>query len=161
ARALYQLGDVLAVQLRLVEAETMHRETLAMYRKLNGNEDLMVAKVLYELAMYLALQNTKLLEAETMNREALAIQHKLLGKEHPDVTMSIDQLARVLQQQGKLAEAETLCREELASAMALFKRSATNDSKRSDFAMSLAFCQGGLSGVLAKVGQSDQAEQLM
>ena len=43
-----------------------------------------------------------------MLRKALAMRKKLLGDEHPDVAISLDYLADVLQEQGELAKAEVL-----------------------------------------------------
>ena len=56
----------------------------------------------------------KLTEAETTQRQALAMQRKLLGEEHPEVAISLNNLALVLRDQGKLAEAEAMLRDALA-----------------------------------------------
>jgi hypothetical protein len=53
-------------------------------------------------------------EAETMYREALAMRKKRLGTEHPDVTMSLNNLADVLNCEDKTADAVTMQREALA-----------------------------------------------
>jgi serine/threonine protein kinase/tetratricopeptide (TPR) repeat protein len=95
------------------KAEALHREALALQRKLLGHEHQEVAASLYNLGTTLRRQN-KLAEAEALHREALAMRRKLFGNEHADVASSLDYLARVLGAQGKLAESETLHREALA-----------------------------------------------
>ena len=91
----------------------MHRQGLAMKKKLLGNEHPDVAASLNNLAYVLAQQG-KWVEAETMHREALAMFRKLLGNEHPYVATSLNNSAIVFAQQGKWAEAETMHREALA-----------------------------------------------
>ncbi len=49
-----------------------------------------------------------------MYREELATRRKLLGNEHPDVAIVLSDLASVLNDQRKFAEAETMYREALA-----------------------------------------------
>jgi hypothetical protein len=49
----------------------------------------------------------KLGEAETTLRGALALRQKLLGNEHPEVAEFLNKLAKVLQVEGKLGEAES------------------------------------------------------
>jgi len=43
-----------------------------------------------------------------MNRRALEGREKVLGKEHPDTLTSVNNLAFVLQDQGKYEEAEQM-----------------------------------------------------
>ncbi len=50
-------------------------------------------------------------EAATLLAESLSIRRKLLGDEHPDIANSLNNLAVVLQNQGKYDEAEPLFRE--------------------------------------------------
>jgi len=56
----------------------------------------------------------KYTEAEPLYQRALAIQEKLLGPEHPDVAMSLYNLALVCRYQGRYAEAEPLLKRSLA-----------------------------------------------
>jgi tetratricopeptide (TPR) repeat protein len=88
------------------------RESLAMRRKLYGNEHIEVANSLRHLAEVLGGQG-KLAEANPMLRETLALQRKLLGSEHPRVANTLYTLANVMHRQGKLDEAEALYRESL------------------------------------------------
>jgi serine/threonine protein kinase/tetratricopeptide (TPR) repeat protein len=99
------------------KAQAMHREALAIRRRLFGNEHPDVAASLKNLASAIHLRS-RWDEAEQMFREALAIRRKLLGNEHPDVAESLDALAdlraQLGQPEGKLDEAETLFREAVA-----------------------------------------------
>ena len=47
-------------------------------------------------------------EAEPLHQQSLAIKEKALGPEHPDVAVSLNNLASLYQSQGKYAEAEPL-----------------------------------------------------
>src|SRR5439155_370397 len=96
----------------LAEAERMHREALAMRKKLLGNEHPDIAGSLYNLAGVFREQG-KPAEAEAMFREALAISQKL-QKEHPSVVKQLNNLAEMIEARGDFAEAEALWREALA-----------------------------------------------
>jgi tetratricopeptide (TPR) repeat protein len=80
---------------KLVEAENLDREALAMIKRLAGGEDPEVGQALNNLANVLAAQG-RLAEAETLFRQALALQKKLLGSEHPDLATSLNNLANML-----------------------------------------------------------------
>ncbi len=95
------------------KAEAMHRQALAIERKMFGEEHLEVAQSLNDLAWVLR-DESKLAEAETACRQALAIRRKLLGEAHSDVAQSLTALAWVLMDQYKPAEAEEVCRQALA-----------------------------------------------
>ena len=53
-------------------------------------------------------------EAELLYRRALAIREKSLGQNHPEVAVSLNDLAVTLQRQGRYAEAELLHRRAMA-----------------------------------------------
>ncbi len=55
-----------------------------------------------------------------MQREALAIRRKIFGDEHADVATSLHNLANILSDQNKLAEAESMHAEALAIRRKLF-----------------------------------------
>jgi len=99
-------------QNRHAEAETIYRQSIAIRRKLWGEEHPELANTLDNLALTLKEQN-KLVEAETVVREALGMQRKLLGSEHPDVATSLYVLGLILESQGRLSEAEQVSRETL------------------------------------------------
>src|SRR5437667_12876545 len=97
---------------RTDEAEGLYRESLAMSRKLLGNDHMDISGTLNNLAILLRNQG-RLEEAERTYREALAISQKL-QKEHPFVANQLNNLALVLRNQNKLEEAESLYRQALA-----------------------------------------------
>ena len=144
------LGEVYRELGEYEKAGAMHREALAMRRKLLGNEHPDVATSLHNMALVLDYQG-KLAEAETMHREALAMRRKLLGNEHPDVATSLNNLADVVQRQGKLAEAETLHREALAMRRKLL------GNEHTDVAESL----NDLAVVLNSQGKLAEAETML
>ena len=94
-------------------AETMHRQALALQEKLRGSQNLQVACSLHNLAV--AFQDEgKFAKAEALHRQALAMRKKLLGKEHPAAVESLINVGNTLWSQGRFAEAEKLYREALA-----------------------------------------------
>ncbi|CAM9285208.1 unnamed protein product, partial [Ectocarpus sp. 13 AM-2016] len=52
-------------------------------------------------------------EAEPLFKQTLAIYEKVLGPEHPDVALSLNNLAVFLEGQGKYSEAEPLFEQSL------------------------------------------------
>jgi serine/threonine protein kinase/tetratricopeptide (TPR) repeat protein len=130
------------------KAEAMHRQALAMNRKLFGDESLQVALSLDDVAMDVFGQREQLAAAEAMGRESLAMLRKLLGREHRYVAIALFDLASVLPQQGKLAEAEITIREALA-----MQRKLLGDEHR-DVATSLDL----LGTILVSEGKLAEAE---
>ena len=63
----------------MAEAETAFRESLAIRRKVAGDDDLKIAETLGFLAVILREQG-KLTEAEAMFRDVLATQRKLRAR---------------------------------------------------------------------------------
>ena len=53
-------------------------------------------------------------EAESLHKRSLAIREKALGRDHPDVALSLNNLAELYRNQGKYAEAEPLYGRSLA-----------------------------------------------
>lgn len=107
----HTLGEVYWALGDLDHAGAMHRQALAIQRKLNG-DDAQVADTLSDLAMVLWRQG-KLSEADTMLREVLATQRKIPG-DNLAVAKTLKNLAGVVNTRGKPAEAITLLREALA-----------------------------------------------
>jgi tetratricopeptide (TPR) repeat protein len=93
----------------------------------------------------------KLGEAEEAIREALTIQRKLFREEHPDVAVSLYNLARVLYHQGKLSEAEGVYRDSLAMRRKLMG----NDHLQVEVALR------DLAEVCWAEGKSTEAESLL
>jgi tetratricopeptide (TPR) repeat protein len=136
AASLYGLAEVLrrGSGTALADAESAHREALAIRRKLPDRE-LETASSLTGLGVLLKNQPGKLDEAETCLRQAVEIQRPRLG-EHPDLAYSLCNLGYVLRQvPGKQTEAEALLRE----ALAMQKKILGNHR---DTAMTLYFLAG-------------------
>jgi tetratricopeptide (TPR) repeat protein len=106
ASSLQGLAFVRRNQRKLAEAEALHREALAMRRKLLGNDHPQVANSLVNLAEALDMQG-RFAESEPVLREALAIRRKAFGSAW-SVTA---RLGVALTRQGKLTEAEALLRQ--------------------------------------------------
>jgi CHAT domain-containing protein len=122
ANSLNNLAEALRKQEKYADAETLHREALAMRRRLYGKQHHpYLAGSLNNLGIVLQAQG-KYAEAEALHREALAMIRRLYAQQdHPDLATSLQNLATVLQQQGKYADAEKPYREALAMYRALVR----------------------------------------
>jgi serine/threonine protein kinase/WD40 repeat protein len=112
AAALVEMSYPLREQGKVLEAETVAWEALAIRQKALGNEHADVAQSLHLLAWNLHLQG-KHTAAEALSREEAGIWRKLFGNEHPNVAWALGDLTVFLRDQRKLAEAETTIRESL------------------------------------------------
>ena len=136
----FELGET-------AKSEAMHREALAIFRRLFGDEDRKVAFALNGVAINLRRER-KWAEAEFMHREALAIYRKVSGAESLDVTYSLNNLANVLSDAGRLAEAEPFHRE----ALRIRRKLLGNDSNLA------ALVLYDLGGTLKRAGKAAEAE---
>ncbi|KAK8009195.1 kinesin light chain [Apiospora marii] len=133
------LANVLDRQGKYVEAEQMHRQTLALRETVLGRGHPDTLGSMNNLANVLDRQG-KYVEAEQMHRQTLALKETVLGHEHPDTRQheqpgkcarqageetvlghehpdtlgSMNNLANVLDRQGKYVEAEEMHRQTLA-----------------------------------------------
>ncbi|HVF34786.1 MAG TPA: serine/threonine-protein kinase [Candidatus Saccharimonadia bacterium] len=82
------------------------REAVATTRALHGGPHPDVALHLHNLAAALRDVDTK--EAEAVQREAIAMRLRVLGAEHVDTARAQMQLAQVLQDQSRYAEADAV-----------------------------------------------------
>jgi eukaryotic-like serine/threonine-protein kinase len=146
------LGNIYSDLGEYTNAVAMHREALAIRKKLGGGEHAGVATSLNDLAETLYRQG-KPPEAEGLHREALALRQKLFGSEHPYVAQSLNSLAEVLRRQGKanFPESERLHREALA-----IRRKLLGDG-HPDTAQSLH----NLGFLLNDQGKSSEAEEML
>ncbi|HEX7314388.1 MAG TPA: FxSxx-COOH system tetratricopeptide repeat protein [Pyrinomonadaceae bacterium] len=71
------------------------------------------ARLLNEAGNY-CFERAQYAEAVALFKRALAIRERMLGAEHPDVAMSLSDLAAVYDHQGRYAEAEPLFKRALA-----------------------------------------------
>jgi serine/threonine protein kinase len=122
ADALSQLGRTLFFLRQLDESESLTRQALAMHRKLRGNDSLEEAAALHNLgdiSRHRSLtvtgneRQSKLAEAETNLRQALAINRRWLA-DSDEVAWTLYALHLVVQLEGRITEAESICREALA-----------------------------------------------
>ena len=134
ATGLSNLGNVRYLQGKFAEAEVVHRRALAIREKVLGPEHPDTATSLNNLANVLFEQGKdvrasaaeqrarassgqrvqSVSEIEGLYRRALAIQERSLGAEHPALANTLNNLAAMLDQQGKSAESEPLQRRALA-----------------------------------------------
>jgi eukaryotic-like serine/threonine-protein kinase len=132
-----------------VSAEAMLQKSLAMRKKLHGEEHCAVASAQHNLAEVFRLQS-KNDEARAGFQQALALRRKLLGNEHREVADSLFGLAEVLRRQSDaLAEAEAAHREALSLRRKLLGK------EHPDVARSL----NGLGVVLRNQGKLEEAEK--
>jgi serine/threonine protein kinase/Tfp pilus assembly protein PilF len=113
AAVLNDLGQALWEQGKLAEAEEVHREAVAIRRRLFGNLNADVATSINNLASVYRRQK-KLTEADALIREALEIRQKLFGNDSLEVADSLHNLCVILGDLGQRAESETTSREMLA-----------------------------------------------
>lgn len=133
ATSLSNLANVLYLQGKLGEAEQIDRRVLAIREKVLGPEHPDTATSLNNLANILFEQGKdqqlsmaeqrararagqrvqSLTEVEGFYRRALAIQEKTLGPDHPTAATTLNNLAALLDQQGKYGESEPLQRRAL------------------------------------------------
>ncbi len=128
------LGNVRYLQGKFAEAETSHRRALAIREKVLGSGHPDTATSLNNLANVLFEQGKDerssgaeqraraqageriqaVSEVEGLYRRALSIQERSLGPDHPQLANTLNNLAAMLDQQGKFTESEPLQRRALA-----------------------------------------------
>jgi tetratricopeptide (TPR) repeat protein len=112
AQALNDFGVLVREDGQLVEALPALEESLAMRRRLLGDEDKDVAVTLVELGR--ALEDHGQLErAEPLFREALRVRQQVFGENHRETATSKSSLALLLWRRGAIDEAEPLFRDAL------------------------------------------------
>jgi tetratricopeptide (TPR) repeat protein len=147
ADAISDLANVFYHQGKLTNAEAMHREALAMRRKLVGEKHAVVADSLSNLGNVLRVES-KFAEAETNHRAALALRMELLGSNHVDTAASLGNLAGVLSLEGKQEEGLAMQRESLAATI----RALGNDHP------DVAIAMNDLADMLYAAGKLAEAE---
>lgn len=110
------LGDALAGQGRVTEAEQAYREGLACYQRAGRTEHVEVAFALHNLGDVLAEQD-RIDEAEAAYLEAIALKRRLLGPEHHELAASSCNLAVLYDRSGRSERA----RELVAAAVAIVR----------------------------------------
>jgi serine/threonine-protein kinase len=148
ASALSSLGAVRRAQGRLDEAESLHREALAIRRRI-APDDIDAAESMNNLASALLIEG-RFDEAQPWLEEALQIRRAKLGAEHPLVAQSTDNLAVALSRKGDMSRAEPLYR----AALELEKRLLGDDHP------DVAVTRRSLALLLAERGDLAEAEPL-
>src|SRR5262249_30295259 len=109
----WNLGATLRRLNRLDEAETHYREALAIFRDTLGHDSVEVARVYNGLGA-LAGARRDHAASERFLREALQRYEKALGSTHPDVGMTLNNLAVAQRRLGRIDESATNARRALA-----------------------------------------------
>jgi serine/threonine-protein kinase len=113
-RALNEMAVNLGYQQRFSEAEPLHREALAIMRRVRGASDLGISPTLHNLAGVLDTQG-HYDEAEALYREALALELQYLGDTHNRVTLTRTSLANLFWMKKDYPQAEAFARAGLES----------------------------------------------
>jgi tetratricopeptide (TPR) repeat protein len=119
ANELNDLGLLLRSKSEYTESERLLRESMAMQRRLLGDNHPNIAIGLNNLALVLHLKGD-LEGANSTYRQALAMQRELLGKVHPEVASTLYDLASVMEGSGDLRGAVEATRESLQIYRTLF-----------------------------------------
>jgi tetratricopeptide (TPR) repeat protein len=112
------LGDALAGQARLSEAEQAYREGLDCYERAGRAEHVEVAFALHNLADVLAEQE-RVSEAENCYQRTLALKRERLGPAHHEVAASLSNLAVLYAHSDRLAQAHVLSAQAVAIVQSL------------------------------------------
>ena len=134
---------------RFAEAETLYRDVLATYRRVDGPNHENTLVVAGNLGNVLLLQG-KHSTAEAVYRDTLERQRAALGPEHKNTLLTAGNLAMALQKQSKFSEAEPLVRDTLAIQQDVL-------GKAHFHTLSTA---GSLTVLLSQTGQHAAAEEL-
>ncbi|MFQ5570067.1 MAG: tetratricopeptide repeat protein [Rhodothermales bacterium] len=113
AEALNDYGTLLMDQGLYDESEAHFRDALAITRSLYGNEHVMVASNLTNIALARHWQED-VEAADSLYRQALAIQYNVVGPEHIEVAYTLNNLAWVYLDKDDPAGADSLFRASLA-----------------------------------------------
>jgi serine/threonine protein kinase len=148
ATALCNLGVLLHDEFRLIEAEQVDQEALALRRKLLGPDDVDIATSLGNLANVLG-QKGELDRSASMQQEALEMYRRLFGEVHAQTAGSLNNLGIVLHAKKDLDGAERMFRDSLRILFQLYGQ------EHAQIAMTL----DNLADVLDDEGQFDDAQE--
>ncbi len=134
---------------RFAEAESLYREALVPARKVYGDQP-QTAKIITGVGFSLFLQG-KFEAAEPYLREALAVNRQAYGPDHPNVGLTMLDLAGLLTSMERCEEARPLA--EASRNMDLRRHGETH--------WKTAVAGGVLAGCLARLGEEAEAERLL
>jgi eukaryotic-like serine/threonine-protein kinase len=121
---LFELGNVLHTAGRYKDAKPIFEEWERLVVGQPHRRDEVYAEQLQSLGLYVALSakgdSATLDRAERHLRESLAIRREGLGPRHAQVALSLQYIANMLSNRGRLAEAETMFREAVAIFRSLY-----------------------------------------
>jgi tetratricopeptide (TPR) repeat protein len=149
ALAMAEQATALNANAKYVAAEPLFERSLAICRRLLGDDDLYTARIYNNVGSNLA-ELGKYAAAEPLYAKALEIRRRLLSDDHPDTARSYNDVAANLDDQGKYTQAQVL----YEKALAIFRRLLTDD--HSDTATSF----GNLAHNLHFQGKYAQAQPL-
>ena len=92
-----------------------------------------------------------LVEAEQLLNDALAMRRRLLGPDHPNVAITLNDLARLMHEKGENKAAEEMHRE----AITILRKTFPDDH------WEIAFVENSLGETLTALGRFDEARRLM
>jgi serine/threonine protein kinase/Tfp pilus assembly protein PilF len=144
AESMYGLAEVLVSTGKMSEAEDLYRRALAIDLQTGSPH---AHEVAHSLGV-LQFQERRLAEAEASLRQALALAQDVLGDEHPDIAVTMNQLAYVYHRENKLAESERYARASLAMSQRFYGK------QHPDVAIAL----GHLAGLFLDEGKIEEAE---
>jgi tetratricopeptide (TPR) repeat protein len=139
---------------KLPDAERAIREAIAISTKLSPNQEQLPVAIFYErLASTIMASGAtnRLPEAEDVLRKSIAIENRLAGEKHPNLAFSHFTIARLLEQEARLSEAEAHYR-----AAAEVARSAQGMSKEQR-----AYFIVELGRFLGRVGKQQEVSALI
>jgi tetratricopeptide (TPR) repeat protein len=146
---LYTVGSYLDDRGEYHEAQTYYERTLAIDRKVLGEENIVTSSCLNNLGVVNYNQG-KYIEAKTYLQQALAIRRKLLGEEHSETARTLNNLANVHDDQGKYEEAKKLYQQALAIRRKVLRKEHPQT----------ATCLNNLANVYLTQGKYEEAEDL-
>ena len=122
------------------------REALALRREVFGQDNIGIAVILNDMALYLETRDP--VAADTLMAQAAELHARLLGQENQTTLTILNNRAGLLRDQGRYLEAEPLYREVLAVRRQFFP----------DNRVGIAYTLHGLGWVLAETGRAAEAE---
>jgi serine/threonine-protein kinase len=133
AKSLQRLAAIISMRGDLAQAEGLNRQALQINRKRLGlrhrdtlRSEEALAQVLIQRSRLVMIDPARLAEAEQLLHHALAVQREILPQPHPDIALTVHDLALLRSLLGDYAEAEALFRESLVFCRAIWGETHTN-----------------------------------
>jgi tetratricopeptide (TPR) repeat protein len=143
-------GWVMSLQGRHDESEPLYRESITIWKRIEGKESAHASVVMNHLALLLQEHN-RYADADSLFREALATQEKVLGQRHRETATTRYNYAQLLADEGHLEDSKTMWEEVLAADRALYPDGHPN----------LAATLNAYGRLLTRMGEYNEAEQML